>query len=829
MDQNQQLTLSTKKFRPKMMYVKKPSLNLLLRDSKKESTIKLLCNLVKIKFNPSQKHAQQFSVKITPEVAEDNYPLVRRILRQLSKELKGIFQPYISSGFSIFSSTNDNDEQMYTLLCVLNDQEYEVEISKTSNNIDLTKINSFKENDIRVKSFIEILIKSILSANKNLIRFDDRSFFDYVNRESLKNGIYKLKGYGTAACITEAGLYLRVNDKSKFISGKSALEKLKEIKKKYQNGDFNIAARDYFQGRSVLAQYGSFRIYKIGDVLTERNVDNTEIPLKQQDGTIVNISLYNYYKQQYKIEIKDRSQPLLKELSRGSDNSDNKNENARFLIPELVYLCGMDDDSLEGIDYKRKISEKYTPQQKLNKIAEINKLLSNSNKKEVYHKSGEKILKPSPKEIGDEWGTNFTGFLSLNGRKLQEPKIEFKDSEVEVQNGRIRLTNLIKAFEFTRDSWICITLRDHRNTAEKNIESIIKSAKCLGINIEKPDMKCFDARNSSQFIEQLREIHFNGDKKIALICLTNHTSNYYPSIKKYLYEQVGIPSQIMNLDKSRNQKLSYFSNVLNQMNVKVRGELYHININNELRNKPSMIIGINSTRIGKKKIKLVMTSSYNPQLCNFLTQFKDSSTEQTEFQSTINSLLSHAIGFFYNKHKRYPEYVIIYRQGGNEKQVQRIYLDELPVFKAFFSGDINNGGYNANFKPKFSIISVNKKSDLKFFQCEDGKKEVTNPPSGTVIDTDVTTPDYFEFYLQAQHVNQGTANPVHFHCIWDTTGMPIEDMENITFNQTFYYWNWNGPIREPAALKFAEVCSQFNAKVKLEGVHEKLMDTPYYI
>ena len=107
MDQNQQLTLSTKKFRPKMMYVKKPSLNLLLRDSKKESTIKLLCNLVKIKFNPSQKHAQQFSVKITPEVAEDNYPLVRRILRQLSKELKGIFQPYISSGFSIFSSTND--------------------------------------------------------------------------------------------------------------------------------------------------------------------------------------------------------------------------------------------------------------------------------------------------------------------------------------------------------------------------------------------------------------------------------------------------------------------------------------------------------------------------------------------------------------------------------------------------------------------------------------------------------------------------------------------------------------------------------------------------
>ena len=75
---------------------------------------------------------------------------------------------------------------MYTLLCILNDQEYNVEISKTLNNIDLTKINSFKENDIRVKTFIEILVKSILSTNKNFIRFDDRIFFDYLNRESLK-------------------------------------------------------------------------------------------------------------------------------------------------------------------------------------------------------------------------------------------------------------------------------------------------------------------------------------------------------------------------------------------------------------------------------------------------------------------------------------------------------------------------------------------------------------------------------------------------------------------------------------------------------------------
>ena len=828
-EKEQEQEQTQKKQRPKIIYVKKPALNMSLRNPQNEKPINLQCNLLKMEFNPLKKHAQQFSVKITPEIAEDNYPLVRRIIRSLSKDLKKMYHPFISSGFSIFSSGNEND-QMNTFKCKLDDQEYTVEISRTANILDLTKINSFKENDIRVKSFIEILIKSILSSNKGFIRFDDRSFFDYTNRESLNNGVYKLKGYGTAAVITEAGLYLRVSDKSKFISGKSALDKLKELKNKHQNGDFYTISKEYFQGRSVLAQYGSYRIYKIGDVLFDRNVDNTEIPVKQQDGTIINISLYNYYKQQYKIEIKDRGQPLLKELSRGLSDIENKNENVRFLIPELVYLCGMDDESLDsGMDTRRRMAEKLTPLQKLNKISEINRLLTNSQKKEVHGKSGDKILKLSPKEINDEWGTNFRGFLNLKGRKLIDPKIQFKGQEVVVEKGRFRANHVIQAFDFSYNNWICITLNNQKSNAEKNIDSLIKCAKNLGIHIEKPSIKLIEARNANQFVDQLRNINFNDGKRIALICLNNHTSNYYPAIKRYLYEQVGIPTQVINMDKSRNQKgLSYFSNVLNQMNVKVGCELYNINIDNNLIKNPSMIIGINSSRSGKNKIKLIMTSSYNPKLSNFLTQIKDTSTELTELQSTLNSLLSQAIGFFHNKHNRFPDYVIIYRQGGNEKQIQKIFIEELPVFKAFFSGDTNNGGYDSSFKPKFSVISVNKKTDLKFFQTE-GENKVFNPPSGTVVDCDVTTPEYFEFYLQPQFVNQGTATPVHFHCIWDTTGMPLEIMEQVTFNQTFYYWNWNGPIREPAALKFAEVCSQFNSKVKMDSVPDKLMHTPYYI
>ena len=143
------------------------------------------------------------------------------------------------------------------------------------------------------------------------------------------------------------------------------------------------------------------------------------------------------------------------------------------------------------------------------------------------------------------------------------------------------------------------------------------------------------------------------------------------------------------------------------------------------------------------------------------------------------------------------------------KQKQKLYLTELPIIQSFFSSlNLDN--------LKFNYISVNKKTDLKFFQ-EKGRG-YENPQSGTVIDTEVIAPNDYQFYLQPQYVNQGTATPVEYHVLYSTINMPIEDLEKITL------------IREPAALKFAEVCNGFTSKyLGNDFVHEKLNNTPFYI
>jgi hypothetical protein len=87
-----------------------------------------------------------------------------------------------------------------------------------------------------------------------------------------------------------------------------------------------------------------------------------------------------------------------------------------------------------------------------------------------------------------------------------------------------------------------------------------------------------------------------------------------------------------------------------------------------------------------------------------------------------------------------PLTVIIYRKGGNEKQIEKIVRNELPIITEFFSG-----GYEDNYKPKLTIFSVNKKTELKFFEKKEND-QYSIIPTGTVIDKQVISSEMFEFY-----------------------------------------------------------------------------------
>ena len=93
-----------------IVYPKRPN-----RDSNRDhqyKKTKVICNLRYINLGLESKQVQQYAIHYEPVIAEDNYPLKRKIIRQLSTDLKGYFEKYAQAGDTIFVFSKDPQEKV---------------------------------------------------------------------------------------------------------------------------------------------------------------------------------------------------------------------------------------------------------------------------------------------------------------------------------------------------------------------------------------------------------------------------------------------------------------------------------------------------------------------------------------------------------------------------------------------------------------------------------------------------------------------------------------------------------------------------------------------
>ena len=814
-------------------YPKKPKRGEIL-----QKTTKVICNLKQIQFKEALKgkHIMKYNISYEPDISNEN-TLKRIILRQLKSDLSGIFEKYYLTGDSIFICTKKAKEKI-CLETKVGEIEYQVIFKKESNDIDLSKVIDRSKENIKIKNFVENILKSIIMANNHVIKFGDSTFFDYYDIEScgFKKKCKIWNGYTTSILITERGLLLQINDKNKIITSMTAYDKMKEIASK--NGDdFNTEAckreiTAFFKGRTLITQYGNYRSYKIGDIDFDRNVNNATFTMEDKDGTQKTISIKEYYETQYKINFKYEDQPLFIEETK----KDSKGSKIKYLIPELLYLTGNDElDAKEKENFFLMNRNKNTPNEKFKKLAKGISYLSQEEKKQII-KNGKTVELPSPNNIRTEWGINFAeNFVELEAFCLPKPEIQFADSkfeEVQVINGKFKIKKVLHPINFDENNCLLVTFKHLIDISKNDCELINKAAQQFGLQFSLPKLSILEKTNKNELIQELEKIDFNNGKKMAIIVLDHQTKNLYPIIKDYIYTQGGVASQCMlhdekiKLGKSK-FTMSYYSAVLNQMVVKAEGELFEIKFCEELSKSPSMIIGIEINKF-KDKIKYIVSSSYNCRFNRFYTDSKMSENKENQIDALL-ILITNALNYFKSVNKdQLPNTIIIYRQGGNESWYEKLIKNEIIEIEKFFSGKTSEGCYKEDYKPKLTIFSVNKKTNLKFYQKFDS--DYKNVPIGTCIDQDVTTPDIFEFYIQCMEFEKGGATPVQFLCIFNNNEeISMTDFEKITFNQSYYRWNSSGPTRIPVALANAEEANKYCNRFLTHEVLPCLKNSPYFI
>ncbi|NXY90108.1 PIWL1 protein, partial [Alcedo cyanopectus] len=546
----------------------------------------------------------------------------------------------------------------------------------------------------------------------------------------------------------------------------------------YQVGEQKLkeACAKELIGLVILTKYNN-RTYRIEDVDWNASPRCT---FRKQDGS--EISFVDYYKKQYNQEITDLNQPVL--ISQFRKKSGNIKPGPVVLIPELCFLTGLTEKMRSDFTVMRDLSvhTRLPPEQRQRDIKRLADLIQKDDNVQ--------------KELR-EWDLSFdSNLLSITGRVLQGEKIfqsgrvfdynpQFADWSKEVRGGPLISPKSL-------DNWLLIYPLKNRDGANALLQNLFKVTPPMGIRMSKATMIEVDDRTEAY----LRAIQRNAtpETKIVVFILSSSRKDRYDAIKKYLCTECPIPSQcVLARTLSRPQTITAIATkIALQMNCKMGGELWTV----EIPLKQLMIVGIDcyhNTTSGKQSV-----AGFVASINQTMTRWFSHSVVQCPGQELVDGLtscLQSALRDWFGCNRYLPSRIIVYRDGVGDGQLSTVVDHEVPQFLACLKS------ISRDYSPSLTVIVVKKRLNTRFF-VESGTG-LQNPPPGTVVDLQVTRPEWYDFFLVSQSVRNGCVSPTHYNVIYDTSRLKPDHMQRLTYKLCHMYYNWSGVIRVPAPCQYA--------------------------
>ena len=104
---------------------------------------------------------------------------------------------------------------------------------------------------------------------------------------------------------------------------------------------------------------------------------------------------------------------------------------------------------------------------------------------------------------------------------------------------------------------------------------------------------------------------------------------------------------------------------------------------------------------------------------------------------------------------------------------------------------------------KLMYLNCSKRVNTRLFAGSETAGKYSNASPGTVIDTDITEKDSYEFYLVSVAAKQGMSTPTRYAVIYDDIRASPDKIESLTYKLCWTYYNVGGAIKEPSVIRYA--------------------------
>uniref|UniRef100_A0A3B5ABU8 Piwi like RNA-mediated gene silencing 1 n=1 Tax=Stegastes partitus TaxID=144197 RepID=A0A3B5ABU8_9TELE len=517
-------------------------------------------------------------------------------------------------------------------------------------------------------------------------------------------------------------------------------------------------------GLIVLTKYNN-KTYKIDDIAWDHTPNNT---FKRGD---TDISFRNYYKTQYGLDISDGNQVLLISHVKKMGPSGGPPPGPAMLVPELCYLTGLSDKM--RADYR------------IMKDLSTHTRLTPDKREERLNRFVTHIQKDSDAQAElDKWGLSFDEqLLHLTGRVLRGETIFQGSKSYEYNPMTADWSREMRGLALMQspplNNWLMFHTRRNHNEAQSLVQTLSRVSGPLGLRIQRPVVVEYDDHQESL----LRALQHNVGPQIQMVVvvLSSNRKDKYDSVKKYLCVDCPTPSQcVVSRTLSRPQALmTVATKIALQMSCKMGGELWSVDI----PLKQLMIVGIDcyhDTTAGKRSIG-ALVASLNQSMSRWFSKCVLQHRGQ-EIMDGLKMALTAALKDYLKFNNCLPSRIIVYRDGVGDGQLHSVVNYEVSQIM----DSIKSIGQD--YVPKLTVVVVKKRISARFFYHKNGT--VFNPPPGTVIDTDVTRPEWYDFYIVSQAVQTGSVSPTHYNVVYDTSGLKPDHMQRLTYKLCHMYYNW---------------------------------------
>ncbi|KAF9089788.1 Protein argonaute 10 [Mortierella sp. AD031] len=679
-----------------------------------------------------------------------------------------------------------------------NKNEFTVKIVKAAV-IQLEELHRFlrREGPVTPACFTALQALNIVMSHKLFSEMVSvgRSAFTPNNAQNLGGGIEKWDGVFQSVRPGQGQLFANIDvANTAFIKGGNAAELVAEIKGARTIDDFRtrkLQKRDiqelskHFRGCSFTVNHrgGDFKKkFKVSEVSVE-TADKISFTQELNDGSTKKVTIPRYYEAAYNLKLHFPFLPCIGVKGR---------QGQTVYFP--LEVCNI----VPGRRYTRRLNELQTAEMiKGTCINPAQRALKIQENFGVLDFERNEYLKGFQMEISKEMQV-------VPARVLPAPQVEYRNNvTVNPQFGGWQLNSTRKMVQgATLNSWGILVFENERRLPKHEVENFVRelsgtlAENGMSVPQRKPPVLYAQPGNVERNVDTMWATigqACNAPPQMILVVLPNVCQTY--SILKTYCEtthRTGVMTQCVLSKKVSRPSKQYCGMLGLKINSKLGG------VNSTLskdsipffNTAPTMIIGADVTHPAPGEVRpsvVAVVASMDKFAFKYSGRIKVQNSG-TEVIDGLKFMVHNLLLAFSAKNRTFPARILFYRDGVSEGQYAEVMRTEVSAVREACEHLNSTQNFSKPYRPTLTFCIVKKRHHARLFPMNPREADKSgNCVAGTVVDTVITHPTEFDFYLQSHGGLQGTSRPTLYHVLLDENRFTSDGLQSLTYRLCHVY------------------------------------------